>query len=65
MLLRVAFSYEKVGCPVFFSLAVVCLPGQMEREVKAQRQLCPSFAEFSFQAKYCKHWDVVTMRVSQ
>lgn len=53
MLFHLAFSYEKVGCPVVFSLTVVSLPGQVESEVKVQRQLWPSFAEFSFKAKCC------------
>lgn len=55
MLLSVAFSYEKVVCTALFSLTVICLPGQMESEVKVQRQLRPSFVELSFKAKCCEH----------
>lgn len=53
-LLHVAFSYEKVSCPLLFHLTVVCLPGQMESEVKVQHQLWPSSPEFSFKPKCCR-----------
>lgn len=59
-------SYERVGCPVLFSLTVVSMPGQMRSEAEVQCQpWLFFFSEVISKAKHCSPVDVFNIRALQ